>query len=1029
MGYISDLDWKTYFTDNTSESTDRDPYDDGQELDGHSPADLGDFGGQMPASVKAPGRHPLVPSYPDLKVEIGGMDVVAKCKIESTTTKEEGSSWSIIPVVLEKASVKWGKENKGGSACLFGFCVGGSTAKNYYNYEHETFVEMVNSTSGWSRETWSLATALEPDRAAKLKFYVKIKNDGTDAAEDVRLTFNVKIGDKIVDTVWTGREPIAGWIGPGEKYPKTDYIVIDSDKDGNEIVVTLDELKSIELGAPVSVELVEIIANVPWGKEYKRWAPYIADIEEVSARVIVDFDGEVKDYRVWSGVRKMPTPPDRYIQTVTLEDAILWTVGGEAREDGIYIGGQRVDGWRFGFPTEIFPEVLEHLSKDDNLLGVPIKQGWTVVIKVPDIEPPKIHWASYTSDMKSIKAGVSDNEQVKTVRAWAKVGESYRCVELTDEDGDSVFTATLPQEITDTRDDYVVASDGKYNTTLHNIANIVVPFEYSIQATGTQSPPQHFSLTVTGTGTETWVTVEHKYSGYICYWCFGSAEWECPSHAGWTVIDKKNPYGGGGNDGACCCPTGLYDSPHLVNSCDDTATYYCVYEKATTHTATVTATETHNGEINATEGEKDLGPISAHPQPQHGGSVAGVKYTLTCSSSDVKSFFSDTRTQTTTNPNAHVIVSTDVTQPWSSAKTGNCSLFIGQSKACAEAPVALNKDTKYALCITVNGTTCCDEDGDEIVECEGTSVWIRAWMDGNKLRAAILEIDLTSPVITIYEPKAKSYSCTEEITARFTATDDFSGIQTVTADLDGREVKNGEKIDLFGFALGEHRLNVTAQDKAGNRATKSVIFDVKPLLTILSPANGSTHLTGRPVNLNYTVSSGAAAVWQGYSLDGAVNLTTLYGNTTLTDLAEGNHTLTVYANDTRGRMHSSSVSFRVVSPEGGGLSVAVLPRLSSVTTGETVNLSIKIVSTENFDDTVHAYLTSAGLPAGYEADLAWFNWTSQEVEVASKGEATIPLNADIPAGVSAAGYKAFFVVVESTKWTPVAVDIGIFNIS
>ena len=161
-GYISDLDWKTYFTDNTSESTDRDPYDDGQELDGHSPADLGDFGGQMPASVKAPGRHPLVPSYPDLKVEIGGMDVVAKCKIESTTTKEEGSSWSIIPVVLEKASVKWGKENKGGSACLFGFCVGGSTAKNYYNYEHETFVEMVNSTSGWSRETWSLATAYIP---------------------------------------------------------------------------------------------------------------------------------------------------------------------------------------------------------------------------------------------------------------------------------------------------------------------------------------------------------------------------------------------------------------------------------------------------------------------------------------------------------------------------------------------------------------------------------------------------------------------------------------------------------------------------------------------------------------------------------------------------------------------------------------------------------------------------------------------------------------------------------------------------
>ena len=39
-GHISKLDGKTYFTDNTSESTDRDPYDDGQEIDGHSPAEL-----------------------------------------------------------------------------------------------------------------------------------------------------------------------------------------------------------------------------------------------------------------------------------------------------------------------------------------------------------------------------------------------------------------------------------------------------------------------------------------------------------------------------------------------------------------------------------------------------------------------------------------------------------------------------------------------------------------------------------------------------------------------------------------------------------------------------------------------------------------------------------------------------------------------------------------------------------------------------------------------------------------------------
>ena len=467
-GHVSDLDGKIYFTDNRSESTDRDPYDDGQEVDGHSPADLGNFGGQMPASVMAPGKHPLVPSYPDLKVDLVGMAVIPKCTITSTETKKEGSGWTLETETTERTKTK-GKVGVEVSPLPPFVSVGGSVS-----IEHETTVRTLESTSGWTEEEWSMATAVQPHDAAKLEFHLKIRNDGTDLAQNVKLTFNVKIGDKVVDTVWTGETPIAGLIDPGEVYPPVDYILVDSDKDGNDIAVTLDELKSIELGAPISIQIIETITEVPWGNDYRDWAPYISDIEEISARIMFDFGGgNVKDYRVWSGIRYLPSPPwEEYIMDVTLGDAMDWIVGVEEKEDGIYIDGVIVEEWGFGFYHDTYEDVVEELGPEwslYDLLNLTIKQGWTIVVKVPDTKPPEIHWAGYTGDMKTIRASVSDNEHVANVTAHVKVGNDYRDIELEDDDGDLIFTATLSEEITDTYDDYVIASDENLVAIWNNI--------------------------------------------------------------------------------------------------------------------------------------------------------------------------------------------------------------------------------------------------------------------------------------------------------------------------------------------------------------------------------------------------------------------------------------------------------------------------------------------------------------------------------------------------------------------------------
>ena len=112
----------------------------------------------------------------------------------------------------------------------------------------------------------------------------------------------------------------------------------------------------------------------------------------------------------------------------------------------------------------------------------------------------------------------------------------------------------------------------------------------------------------------------------------------------------------------------------------------------------------------------------------------------------------------------------------------------------------------------------------------------------------------------------------------------------------------------------------------------------------------------------------------------------------------------------------------------GGVAVAVHPKVSPITAGGNVYLNIFVISTENFADTFHVYLTNESVPPAYRADMRWFNWTSMYVAIPARGNTTIPLRADIPTGET--GTKVFKVVVESTTWEQSeAFDMGIFVIS
>ncbi len=111
------------------------------------------------------------------------------------------------------------------------------------------------------------------------------------------------------------------------------------------------------------------------------------------------------------------------------------------------------------------------------------------------------------------------------------------------------------------------------------------------------------------------------------------------------------------------------------------------------------------------------------------------------------------------------------------------------------------------------------------------------------------------------------------------------------------------------FDIWEERENdypsLTWQDFGGS------IDTTPPITTIASPTNDTTYNTNS-VDLNWTVDE--SVNWCAYSLDDGVNNTDIDGpqNTTLTNLSEGKHNITIYCNDTLGNMGQSDYVYFTV---------------------------------------------------------------------------------------------------------------------
>jgi len=184
-------------------------------------------------------------------------------------------------------------------------------------------------------------------------------------------------------------------------------------------------------------------------------------------------------------------------------------------------------------------------------------------------------------------------------------------------------------------------------------------------------------------------------------------------------------------------------------------------------------------------------------------------------------------------------------------------------------------------------------------------------------------------------------------------------------------------VDEDGDGIGETTYTI----QGGSNMDFLPLVRGPPLeISILSPENIT--YTTRSVDLIFTTNRPTS--WVGYSLDNQENVT-ITGNTTLTDLIDGTHSIIVHANDTYGNTVSSDKIYFTISPLHDVAVTSVVPSETEVYEGNIVNISVTVKNegtvsetlnvTTYYDGKIIQTQTDITLNPSFETILV-FNWNT-----------------------------------------------------
>ncbi len=421
-----DLHDRYFKTDPLRWSTDGDPYSDYMEVTGVN----------MPAGIPSPENHPLVAARPVINITMTDYDVILISEITSTDGGEESNSFTNE---TNSAYEVGGEVTVEASLNPFKLASASVTA----SYSH-TWSRTESTTSHFG-SNWSNTRSTNADQAAKLRLRIYMQNLGSATALDVQPTFNLVMGNKTIATITPNQiaERLAPYGLPHNRYPEMGTIAIDKDDQQNDIILSLDELKAIQSGAPLDLKVTQVSAYVArWNSgtqsfdSREEWSSFEGEIDPVVVTLKANLgDSDVRQYQVYVGT-------DFYNLGFTFKD-VLSQVFEVEEINGVTLieGRQYPDNWYVSTPSEKIISEWNRQGQPSSLLNIPMARNTQLILMSPGSNPQaNIDLAIFDSDFKKIYVSAFPrNFPILSVRAQVVIDGINQEVELK-ADNTSLYT-------------------------------------------------------------------------------------------------------------------------------------------------------------------------------------------------------------------------------------------------------------------------------------------------------------------------------------------------------------------------------------------------------------------------------------------------------------------------------------------------------------------------------------------------------------------------------------------------------------
>ncbi|UCE80633.1 MAG: carboxypeptidase regulatory-like domain-containing protein [Methanobacteriota archaeon] len=179
-------------------------------------------------------------------------------------------------------------------------------------------------------------------------------------------------------------------------------------------------------------------------------------------------------------------------------------------------------------------------------------------------------------------------------------------------------------------------------------------------------------------------------------------------------------------------------------------------------------------------------------------------------------------------------------------------------------------------------------------------------------------VDTTPPDVSIESPEDDAIIASSSVDVSWSVSTDA---ETTEYSVDGGawQAVDGTSVTVSSLTDGEHTISIRATDIVGNEASDSVTITVDttdPSVEITAPSEGATVGTEVVVQWTSDDGTGSGVETAEISIDGgAWETATTISSHTLTDLADGQHTVDVKATDVAGNEGTDSVTFTVVEDD------------------------------------------------------------------------------------------------------------------